>query len=657
MSRSHRNPTVQGLVALLLALAPASLDAQEVVSLVSFTNTWRYTTNNANQGTVWRTSSFDDSAWPSGNGLLGWETGNPQNYTPGFNTLFTPFDPTIITYYFRTRCTNTTPPIALMATNLVDDGLVIYLNGVEAGRIRVPAGQNWQTLANGSPTVEGQSEVFAINPALLLFGTNVVAVEVHQNGTASGDVAFGMSLVATLPAVTPMSITNQPQDKLLVFGQPDALTVGVSGGPGYYQWQADNGAGAFTNIPGATSTALTNGASALGANAYRVHVYNGSESITSSVAVVTVVPDNQGPRMLSATVREEAARTNRIVITWNEFLANTTVCVACLTNFRVVLTPSNVPVTISNMQYNPTGGEGGKPSTILTMSTTNWHIGSNYYVSVNRVRDLIGNVVAPDSRVAVAWPRHTDVMQADHVWSFHSASVFEPDIFDQPWTATNYVEGSWWGSAPGPFCGGLYLSSCFGPLQTEIGWQPEPSLFRTTFFAPTSPGFGQELRFSRLVDDGAVFYLNGVELFRYNLPPWPTPLTSQTRATNSAQTGCVTNTVQVGNLLRDKNWLAVAVFQSSTTVEADTAFGLRLRHTYFVPGPLPEVPVPQLNIAVVGTNRYRLWWDGPGYALESATSLGLTGPGALGAWSEVTNMANPFTNILTGERRFFRLRQ
>jgi hypothetical protein len=119
----------------------------------------------------------------------------------------------------------------------------------------------------------------------------------------------------------------------------------------------------------------------------------------------------------------------------------------------------------------------------------------------------------------------------------------------------------------------------------------------------------------------------------------------------------VTNTIPVTNLFPGTNWLAAAVFQTADTTEVDTYFYLDLRHTGFFPGPLPEVPVPRLNLAAEGTNQYRLWWDGPGYALEFSTNLALTGSGSAGPWLEVTNMSNPFIDFLTGERRFFRLRQ
>ena len=115
-------------------------------------------------------------------------------------------------------------------------------------------------------------------------------------------------------------------------------------------------------------------------------------------------PDNSGPLMLSAQLMLEPLRTNRILIVWNERLSPGSVSAASRTNFSVVLLESNITVTVSNLLYNPSGGPNTEPITILTMSTTNWHYGSNYYIIANRVRDLQGNVIAPNSIIPMTWP-------------------------------------------------------------------------------------------------------------------------------------------------------------------------------------------------------------------------------------------------------------
>jgi hypothetical protein len=73
---------------------------------------------------------------------------------------------------------------------------------------------------------------------------------------------------------------------------------------------------------------------------------------------------------------------------------------------------------------------------------------------------------------------------------------------------------------------------------------------------------------------------------------------------------------------------------------------------------LPDSPHPALDIALVGANSLRLSWGGQGYALESATNLSLGSASyPLGPWQEVTNMSNPYTNLLDEPQRYYRLKK
>ena len=111
-----------------------------------------------------------------------------------------------LTVYFRTHIefTNVGVVLSLTASNYVDDGAVWYLNGTEAGRLRMAAGAvAFSTLAQ-NVTQEGLVGVLNFPPAALLAGDNVMAAEVHQSTATSSDIVFGMSLDATVTR------TNQP---------------------------------------------------------------------------------------------------------------------------------------------------------------------------------------------------------------------------------------------------------------------------------------------------------------------------------------------------------------------------------------------------------------------------------------------------------------
>ena len=54
------------------------------------------------------------------------------------------------------------------------------------------------TLANGQPPGGDATtpDLFTLDPALFSIGTNVLAVEVHQNQLSSSDITFGLQLTA-----------------------------------------------------------------------------------------------------------------------------------------------------------------------------------------------------------------------------------------------------------------------------------------------------------------------------------------------------------------------------------------------------------------------------------------------------------------------------
>ena len=80
-----------------------------------------------------------------------------------------------------------------------DDGAVVYINGTEVARSNMPTGAiTSATFAstNVDPPQDRQSFDFTVPTNVLVSGTNTIAVEVHQNYRASGDLAFNLALIA-----------------------------------------------------------------------------------------------------------------------------------------------------------------------------------------------------------------------------------------------------------------------------------------------------------------------------------------------------------------------------------------------------------------------------------------------------------------------------
>lgn len=187
---------------------------------------WKYLDNGSNQGTAWRDTTFDDSAWSSGPAQLGYGDGDEKtviSYGGDVSNKHT-------TSYFRKSFVVSDPSVAAdgLTLNLLrDDGAVVYLNGVEVLRNNLPSGTiGYKELASSSifePADESGLYSFTINPALLVAGTNVLAVEIHQSDVTSPDVSFDLGLIGTRTLV-PNAATS-----LKLTGFPSPSEAGAAG--------------------------------------------------------------------------------------------------------------------------------------------------------------------------------------------------------------------------------------------------------------------------------------------------------------------------------------------------------------------------------------------------------------------------------------------
>jgi hypothetical protein len=228
------------------AIVTTNLAFTAQILLVARGNVWKYQNKGGDLLTAWREVGYDDSAWPSGGGPIGFE---PDNNLPlGWElvTTFTNFSTNDITTYFRTHFTLNTDPESftrLQITEVLDDGAVFYFNGKEAYRNRMTDPIAYGTLAGGSTEphpLEGPTDMATTG---LQYGDNVLAVEVHQSGLQSSDIVFGCQIVATVSTCAPgLRITLSGPNAILTW--PDAT---------YHLDQAPTPAGAWARITGAVS--------------------------------------------------------------------------------------------------------------------------------------------------------------------------------------------------------------------------------------------------------------------------------------------------------------------------------------------------------------------------------------------------------------------
>lgn len=276
----------------MLTVMPVS---SGTVSLIPMGAVWKYLATGVDQGTAWIAPSFNDSAWPSGPAQLGYGDGDEAT-TVSFGP--DPDNKYITTYFRRSFVVNAASALTnLNLRLLVDDGAVVYLNGVEVFRANLPMGATtYSTLAVSS--VENAISSATLSPALLVNGTNVVAVEVHQNSANSTDLSFDCELgggASPEPPTTPPTITGQPTSQTVVEGGTATFTVAATGTPPLsYQWQKDG-----ANLNGKTNASVTLGnVQPADAGHYCVIVSNVAGSVTSAEATLTVIAFPTGPGSL-----------------------------------------------------------------------------------------------------------------------------------------------------------------------------------------------------------------------------------------------------------------------------------------------------------------------------------------------------------------------
>lgn len=399
-----------------LALQGAIEASAQTVQLLHPTNAvWRYQNDLATQQAAaadWITPSFDDSTWLSGNGLFG----NEANYPYPMNTTLPGGLP--VSVYYRTHFTwsGTTAGVVLTGTNYVDDGSIIFLNGVEIARFNMVAAAGAATpetqapVANpgGFPNVNAGEPVLVrlaidldaltngnVNP--LIAGDNVVAVTVAQAGVGSSDRVFGLALYGA-QAIAPCFSTTppiQPTNRIILVGRSTTFTaIEQCGVPApALQWYRDIGAGEelITGATAATYT-LTNAATT-DSGVYYVKATNSKGTATSRQATLTVSTDGEPPKLLSGRL---GANNFEIVVTADEPLCPDDTCSG---NASL---PFNWEIFVEGDENQQLGIAGivvtGNIVTFALDGSTPWVAGTRYTIRLQlfgagSIGDLFGNLL------------------------------------------------------------------------------------------------------------------------------------------------------------------------------------------------------------------------------------------------------------------------
>jgi gluconolactonase len=195
---NKRTIVVQAIVVAAMSLA---VEGQAgAATLVPAGAVWKYLDDGSDQGTAWRGPSFNDSEWKQGPAQLGYG-GNGEVTEVGY--IDTDSDAEGVqknatTYFRHSFKVEDASKIGSLKLRLIrDDGAVVYLNGVKIARSNMPDGDiNYTTRA--SEVVGGNAETawwdFDVDPAGLVNGTNVLAVEIHQINDTSSDLGMNLEL-------------------------------------------------------------------------------------------------------------------------------------------------------------------------------------------------------------------------------------------------------------------------------------------------------------------------------------------------------------------------------------------------------------------------------------------------------------------------------
>jgi hypothetical protein len=164
--------------------------------LVQPGSVWRWSADRAGWAAGWTGTGFDDSSWRSGSAVLGFGAAGVATNTDAP----APTSNRALSTQFRRAFSVADPADVsqVRITTRADDGVVVYVNGVEVGRANLPAGTlTGTTYATAAPRTSAAAPLtFDVPAALLRAGTNVVAVSTHLNYRGTPDTSFDLRVDA-----------------------------------------------------------------------------------------------------------------------------------------------------------------------------------------------------------------------------------------------------------------------------------------------------------------------------------------------------------------------------------------------------------------------------------------------------------------------------
>ncbi len=174
-------------------------------TLFSRGETWRYFAGPAEPDPTWPATGFNDSAWKSGQAPLGYGVGEITMVDSGPD----PNNKYITTYFRKSFHVDDPRAFNSLTLDLLhSDGVFIYLNG---NLIDYPHMGSEGPVYNAYAIAcdNGETDTIGIEPARLVAGENVLAVEVHTCKPDSQFLVLDAGLAGTIWS-TPPTATSRP---------------------------------------------------------------------------------------------------------------------------------------------------------------------------------------------------------------------------------------------------------------------------------------------------------------------------------------------------------------------------------------------------------------------------------------------------------------
>ena len=517
----------------------------QTVSVFPQDSSWKYSNNEIDEETGWRSLYFNDSSWLDGSGQFGYGEGDELTVVANASNSHT-------TYFRKTFSVAHPETYQWFALRLLrDDGAVVYLNGKEVARSNMTNDAVAQESLAVTAVTDGDEStffVFDINPVFFLEGLNVLAIEIHQAQSNDGDMSFNAKLDAVpYPScIMPSNITTT---------QVTTTTATLS-------WNAVSGANSYSlrYRPVASSIWAT------------------STALIATATVSGLLPDTPYEYQMQALCASES-----------EFSALqyfTTLHASCET--PISLAASNITAGTATLTWSAIEGATNYTVQYRRIGTSNWTttqatsntktitglLESSSYEFRVQTSCITNSVFSAASNFTTLTSGTNFIIAANGAWKYLDNGTDQGTAWQ-----SNSFNDSTWQTSNAKFGYGE------GNETTVVNYGPDANnKYVTTYFrnafSVSNPLAYSAMVFELVRDDGAVVYLNGTEIFRDNLPTGA--IAYNTFAINSiggdGESDWQTVAIDTNLLLTGVNVIAVEIHQQSLA-SSDLGFNGRLSAT------------------------------------------------------------------------------